>query len=76
MVEVHSCSNMVKTLTQAVADGWQVLGAAADSKAQDCRSLSVNQPTILVVGECCCGAFGPQYHGESGRQVEGNRLRS
>lgn len=48
---VHSTSNMVRTLQQAVADGWDVLGAVgADQRAQECRRFKVTKPTILVVG--------------------------
>lgn len=49
--QVHACKNMQQTLTSAVAKGWAVLGAAADTGSQDCRSVAVNKPTILVMGE-------------------------
>ena len=51
VAEVHACQNMVKTLTQAVADGWDVLGAAADMRAVECRSIELSRPTVLVLGE-------------------------
>jgi len=50
VMTVHSCSNMPRTLTQAVADGWAVLGAAADPKAVECSAVVVDKPTILVMG--------------------------
>ncbi|GAX80762.1 hypothetical protein CEUSTIGMA_g8197.t1 [Chlamydomonas eustigma] len=50
VAEVHSCQNMVKTLSQAVVDGWEVLGAASDTRAKDCRSVALTKPTILVMG--------------------------
>ena len=49
--EIHTCQNMVKTLTQAVADGWDVLGAAADMRAIECRAVKLSKPTVLVLGE-------------------------
>ena len=42
---------MPKTLTQAVADGWDVLGASgAEAGAVDCSRFKVTKPTILVMG--------------------------
>ena len=51
MAEVHTCQNMVKTLSQAVADGWEVLGAVAEPKAIECRKFRLERPTIIVMGK-------------------------
>ncbi len=48
---MHATLNMVKTLSQAVADGWDVLGATADPQSVECRRVRLSKPTILVVGE-------------------------
>ena len=50
VAEVYSCKNMVTTLTQAVEDGWEVLGAVADAQAIQCRNFQLTKPTVLVVG--------------------------
>ena len=50
VVELHSCKNLPRTLLDARAKGWAVLGAAADVNASSVRSVSVSEPTILVMG--------------------------
>jgi len=52
--EVHSCANMVRTLQSAAAAGWRVLGAVADARAEKSRDVSVEQPTVLVMGAWFC----------------------
>ena len=51
VAEVHTCQNMVKTLSQAVADGWEVLGAVAEPRAIECRKFRLERPTIIVMGK-------------------------
>lgn len=50
---MHACKSMQRTLLDAAAKGWAVLGAAGEAGAADSRTLRVDRPTILVVGECC-----------------------
>ncbi|MEW5314141.1 MAG: hypothetical protein WDW38_005660 [Sanguina aurantia] len=49
-MQLHSCTNMPKTLADAVSKGWAVLGAAIHSNAVGIRNVKVDRPTILVVG--------------------------
>lgn len=51
-MQLHSCTNMPKTLADAVSKGWAVLGAAMHSNAVGIRNVKVDRPTILVVGKC------------------------
>jgi hypothetical protein len=44
-------STITSCLQDAAAKGWIVLGAAGESGARDVRSVKVDAPTILVVGE-------------------------
>ena len=44
VLPIHSCQNMPKTLMQAVADGWDVLGASgAEMGAIDCSQFKVTK---------------------------------
>ena len=47
---MHSAKNLPRTLLDARAKGWAVLGAAADSNAVSVQRARVEQPTILVMG--------------------------
>ncbi|MEW5305298.1 MAG: hypothetical protein WDW36_007849 [Sanguina aurantia] len=49
-MQLHSCTNMPRTLADAVSKGWAVLGAAIHSNAVGIRNVKVDRPTILVVG--------------------------
>ena len=51
-VPIHDCSNLANTLTDAAAQGWQVLGAAdANALQQGASSMAdIGRPTVLVVG--------------------------
>lgn len=51
VIPIHSCQNMPKTLSQAVTDGWDVLGASGgETGAIDCSKFMVTRPTVLVMG--------------------------
>jgi 21S rRNA (GM2251-2'-O)-methyltransferase len=52
VLPLHSCRNMQRTLADAAAKGWAVLGAAAGPDSTPVTQWQVTQPTILVMGEC------------------------
>lgn len=47
---VHQTSIMHRFLAKAIDDGWDVVGAAADSRAEDVSAFVVARPTVLVMG--------------------------
>jgi 21S rRNA (GM2251-2'-O)-methyltransferase len=49
-LQLHSCNSLPRTLQDARDKGWRVLGAAAGQGSASCRSVAVEQPTVLVVG--------------------------
>ncbi len=49
-VRVHACPNLPRTLSEAAAKGWAVLGASAEAESEDCSAVAVSKPTVLVVG--------------------------
>ncbi|GBG61329.1 hypothetical protein CBR_g20364 [Chara braunii] len=49
-MQVYSCKNMFKFLSQCRANGWRVLGASSSPTAVACRDLARGVPTIFVVG--------------------------
>jgi hypothetical protein len=52
VLPLHSCRNMQRTLADAAAKGWAVLGAAAGPDSTPVTQWQVTQPTVLVMGEC------------------------
>ncbi|GJP34186.1 hypothetical protein CLOM_g18641 [Closterium sp. NIES-68] len=51
IMEVHSCANMMRFLARSAANGWLVVGAAADPSAIPISRLSTGgSPTLLVLG--------------------------
>ncbi|KAA8492923.1 rRNA methyltransferase 1, mitochondrial [Porphyridium purpureum] len=50
LMPVHSVSNMPKFLQAAKQCGWRVLGTSLDKSAVDARSIVLDQPTILLLG--------------------------
>lgn len=50
VMAVHSTKNLPRTLAAAEADGWLVIGATADAHASDVCAITLDRPTILVVG--------------------------
>lgn len=51
LMKLHSCRSMPRTLADAAAKGWAVVGAAADDDAVPLTELRVDRPTVLVMGE-------------------------
>lgn len=51
LMKLHSCRSMPRTLADAAAKGWAVVGAAADDGAVPLTELRVDRPTVLVMGE-------------------------
>lgn len=52
-VPIHNCANLANSLTEAAAQGWQVLGAAgagAGASQQSGGCGAIDRPTVLVVG--------------------------
>jgi len=47
---VHQTGVMHRFLAKARDEGWDVVGAAADARAEDVSDFSVRAPTILVMG--------------------------
>lgn len=47
---VHQTSVMHRFLAKARDDGWDVVGASAESRAIDVRDFTVSSPTVLVMG--------------------------
>lgn len=47
---MHSSSNLPRTLADAQDAGWLVIGADAGPNASECGSVSIDRPTVLVVG--------------------------
>lgn len=50
VMAVHSAKNLPRTLAAAEADGWLVIGASAEVHATDVCDITLDRPTILVVG--------------------------
>ncbi|CAI5984795.1 unnamed protein product [Closterium sp. NIES-64] len=51
IMQVHECSNMMRFLARSAANGWLVVGAAADPSAIPISRLSSGgSPTLLVLG--------------------------
>lgn len=50
VMTVHSAQNLPRTLAAAAASGWQVIGAASEATAVNCRDISLTKPTLLVLG--------------------------
>ena len=50
IMNVHSAQNLPRTLAAAAAAGWQVVGAASESSAVNCRDIKLTKPTLLVLG--------------------------
>jgi 21S rRNA (GM2251-2'-O)-methyltransferase len=47
---VYSTNNMMRFLDASKANGWQVIGAAISADALPITQLSLDKPTILVLG--------------------------
>ncbi|CAI7774219.1 unnamed protein product [Closterium sp. NIES-53] len=51
IMQVHECTNMMRFLARSAANGWLVVGAAADPSAIPISRLSSGgSPTLLVLG--------------------------
>jgi 21S rRNA (GM2251-2'-O)-methyltransferase len=56
VMPMHSCKIMHRTLADAAAKGWAVVGAAAGAGSVPVSKWVVDKPTILVVGKFANGA--------------------
>jgi tRNA G18 (ribose-2'-O)-methylase SpoU len=45
------CRSMPRTLADAAARGWAVVGASAEKEAVPVSHFKVDRPTVLVMGE-------------------------
>ena len=56
VLPMHSCKMMHRTLGDAAAKGWAVIGAAAGTGSVPVSKWVVDRPTILVMGKQACVA--------------------
>ena len=50
IVEVRSVGVMPRFLQRCAEEGWDVVGAAAEDRAEDVAKMAVKQPAVLVMG--------------------------
>jgi 21S rRNA (GM2251-2'-O)-methyltransferase len=50
VMTIRSSSNLMRFLDESKLKGWQVVGTSVDESAVSLESLSLTQPTILVMG--------------------------
>lgn len=50
VMQVHTCTNLPRTLGLAGEDGWTIVGAAAGEEAVACSQYALEGPTVLVLG--------------------------
>mmetsp|Transcript_40629 Transcript_40629/g.96235 ORF Transcript_40629/g.96235 Transcript_40629/m.96235 type:complete len:238 (-) Transcript_40629:99-812(-) len=48
--EVHSTDNLMRFLTSSKENGWEVVGAALDQASVPAAKVSLDKPTLLVLG--------------------------
>lgn len=49
-MSLYSCRNLPRTLADAASKGWAVLGAAVSQQSVPVTKVSVDRPTLLVIG--------------------------